>query len=192
MLLDKVKDGMKEVMETSEYLSDLMAPLKGIKSAAEGNGSEEVVALLEKQAQAREQALRSRQKANALSGSERKKQRQVIFFLESAGKELYLQEKMSGEEAFLFLKKRFDSQVEAMKAQTQKVKEQLHFLFLFVEEVFAEGNEMLVLVTELTVGAYSAKFIARFGSEDYQKYQKELMLSERQNDMIEQINNLEI
>ena len=51
---------------------------------------------------------------------------------------------------------------------------------------------MLVLVTELTVGAYSAKFIARFGSEDYQKYQKELMLTERQSDMLEEIKKLDI
>lgn len=202
MLLDKVTEGMKEVMETSDYLSDLTAPLKGIKEALEresgstaepdGGKGTDVVALLEKQAQARAQALQARQKANALSNADRKKHRQVIFFLESVGKELYLGEEKTGEEAFLFIKARFDKAVASMKEQTELVKKQLHFLFSFVEEVFAEGNEMLVLVTELTVGAYSAKFIARFGSEDYQKYQKELMLTERQSDMLEEIKNLDI
>lgn len=205
MLLDKVTDGMKDVMETSDYLSDLMAPLKALKQAVEKGGTEmeqaepeavktsaDVVLMLEKQAQARGQILRSKQKANALSNSDRKRHRQVIFFLESAGKELYLGEEKSGTEAFAVIKSKFDTEVMQMKEVTEEVKKQLHFLFAFVEEVFAEGNEMLVLVTELTVNTYAAKFIARFGSEDYQKHNQELMLTERQNDMMEQIKNLKI
>ena len=191
MLLDKVTDGMKDVMETSDYLSDLMVSLKALKQAVE-KGSTEVVLMLEKQAQARGQILRSKQKANALSNSDRRRHRQVIFFLESAGKELYLGEEKKGTEAFGVIKSKFDAEVMQMKTVTEEVKKQLHFLFAFVEEVFAEGNEMLVLVTELTVNTYAAKFITRFGSEDYQKHNQELMLTERQNDMLEQIKNMEI
>lgn len=195
MLLDKVTDGMKDVMETSDYLSDLMAPLKALKQAVEKGGIKngaDVVLMLEKQAQARGQVLRSKQKANALSNSDRKRHRQVIFFLESAGKELYLGEEKSGTEAFGGIKSKFDAEVMQMKTVTEEVKKQLHFLFAFVEEVFAEGNEMLVLVTELTVNTYAAKFVSRFGSEDYQKHNQELMLTERQNDMLEQIKSLNI
>ena len=191
MLLDKVTDGMKDVMETSDYLSDLMVPLKALKQAVE-KGSTDVVLMLEKQAQARGQILRSKQKANALSNSDRRRHRQVIFFLESTGKELYLSEEKKGTEAFGVIKSKFDAEVMQMKTVTEEVKKQLHFLFAFVEEVFAEGNEMLVLVTELTVNTYAAKFITRFGSEDYQKHNQELMLTERQNDMLEQIKNMEI
>lgn len=200
MLMDKVKEGMKDVMETSDYLSDLMAPLKALKQMVEKSSTEsgkeesgtDVVSMLEKQAQARGQILRSKQKANALSNSDRRKHRQVIFFLESAGKDLYLGEEKSGTEAFAVIKSKFDTEVMQMKAVTEDIKNQLHFLFAFVEEVFAEGNEMLVLVTELTVNSYAAKFIARFGSEDYQKHNQELMLTERQNDMLEQIRNMDI
>ena len=112
--------------------------------------------------------------------------------MESMGKELYLGEETGGADAFAKVKSKFDAEVTKMKEVTEKVKKQLHFLFAFVEEVFAEGNEMLVLVTELTVNTYAAKFIARFGSEDYQKHNQELMLTERQNDMLEQIKNLNI
>ena len=136
--------------------------------------------------------LKSMQKANTLSASDRKKYKQVIAFLESAGKGLYMGEKTSGEAAFLSIKEKFDAQVAHMKEETMKVQERLHHLFAFVSEVFEEGNEMLILVTELTVNTYSAKFIARFGSEDYQKYNKELMLSERQNDMVKAIAELEL
>ncbi|MBO4290876.1 MAG: ATPase, partial [Lachnospiraceae bacterium] len=67
---------------------------------------------------------------------------------------------------------------------------QLHHLFSFAEQAFAGGNEMLILVTELTVGKQSSAFIASFGSEDYQKHNEELMLSERQNDLKSRIAEL--
>lgn len=191
MLIDQVVSGMREVAETSDYLSELMPLLKAVRQNADG-GSEKMTAMLEKQAQGRETALKSMQKANTLSAADRKKFKQVTAFLESAAKGLYVGEKKSGEEAFSEIKEKFDAQVAHMKEETTKVQGKLHHLFMFVSEVFEEGNEMLILVTELTVNTYSTRFISRFGSEDYQKYNKELMLSERQNDMVKAIAALEL
>ena len=73
-----------------------------------------------------------------------------------------------------------------------KIKERLHYLCVFAEMVFKEGNEMLILITELTVNHYSAKFISMFGCEDYQKHNEELMLTERQNDLQAEITALEL
>ena len=60
-------------------------------------------------------------------------------------------------------------------------------MFAFVQEAFGQGNEMLVLVTELTVNNASAQFIAAFGSEDYGRHNQELMLSERRDQILAQI-----
>ena len=95
-----------------------------------------------------------------------------------------------GEAAFAFLKERYDRQVAKLRQRTEAVKEELHNLFSFAEEAFAEGNEMLILVTELTVNAAAAQFIATFGSPDYQHHNKELMLSERKEDIKSQIAEL--
>ena len=88
------------------------------------------------------------------------------------------------------MKQKFDSEVAEMKMETMAVKECLHHLFAFVEAVFADGNEMLILVTELTVNTFSARFITMFGCEDYQKHNEKLMLSERQNDIKDELNEL--
>ena len=72
------------------------------------------------------------------------------------------------------------------------MKERLHYLFVFVEDTFGSGNEMLILVTECTVQADCARFISLYGCEDYQKHNEELMLTERSDTLIEQINALEI
>jgi hypothetical protein len=55
-----------------------------------------------------------------------------------------------------------------------------------------DGNEVLVLVTELTVNAYSSRFIATYGSEDYTKHNSDLLLHERQDDIMNEINALEL
>ena len=84
-----------------------------------------------------------------------------------------------------------------MKQRTARVQQELHSLFSFAEEAFgtkdgASGNEMLILVTELTVNSYSARFIATFGSPDYKRHNEELMLTERSDDIRAQIAELDL
>ena len=79
-----------------------------------------------------------------------------------------------------------------MKQETVRVQQELHYMFAFTEEAFEQGNEMLILVTELTVNTTSAQFIASFGSPDYNRHNQDLMLSERQNDIQAQIAQLEL
>ena len=79
-----------------------------------------------------------------------------------------------------------------MKEDTSKTGKELHNLFVFVEQAFEEGNEMLILVTELTVNSWASQFIATFGSADYQRHNQELMLTERQDDIRSQIAGLQL
>lgn len=84
-----------------------------------------------------------------------------------------------------------------MKRKTAGVQQALHAMFAFAEEAFAAkdgaaGNEMLILVTELTVNSYSAQFIATFGSPDYRRHNEELMLTERSDEIRAQIEELKL
>ena len=209
MLLDKVQADMKEICDQAAFLSDLKNPLKAVKALAEGNdiagaaaapkssdiagaapgGSDiaGVAAMLEKQAEGRRKLLASLQKAGSLSEADRIRHRKVASFLEDGKKALFTGEVSDGVAAFGLLKERFDSLVARMRKDTEELKEELHHLFVFAEEAFDQGNEMLILVTELTVNAASAQFIASFGCPDYQRHNQELMLTERQDDIKAQI-----
>ena len=79
-----------------------------------------------------------------------------------------------------------------MKADNARIQSRLHNLFAFSEVAFMDGNEVIVLVTELTVNAYSARFIATYGSADYQRHNEELMLQDRQDDIMKEIDALEL
>ena len=85
-----------------------------------------------------------------------------------------------------------DAKVGEMKAEVAETKGKLHALFAFTKEAFGEENEMLILVTELTVNTDSARFIGMFVCEDYQKYNGQLRLSGRQEDLRQEIEKLDL
>ncbi len=200
MLLDRVQADMREVMEQAAFLTDLLAPMKAIKAQAAQERVEQVIARLDQLAEGRRRLLENLQTANSLSDTDRKKHLKVIRFLEESRKEFYTGDAATGEEAFGFLKDKYDDSVAKMRRETVSVQGELSALFEFVEKAFSggmdglasSGNEMLILVTELTVDNASAQFIATFGSPEYQRHNRELMLSERSDDIKAQIAQLKL
>ena len=77
-----------------------------------------------------------------------------------------------------------------MRLMSEKTGAKLHNLFEFTDKAFGDGNEMLVLVTELTAGKRSSEYLSMFNSPDYEKYNERLMLSERQNNLRKEIENV--
>ena len=191
MLLDKIQSEMRDVIETAEYLQELTASLKAVKALLAGKVESTLETLLDEQIDRKEKRLESLQRAGALSRVERRKEKRVIAFLQ-AEKKLCIAGNGGRESGFAELESRFRQQVTAMKERTVQVGERLHALFVFMEETFADGNEMLIFVTELTVNDYSARFIGMFGSEDYNRHNEELMITERRNELQEEIAALEL
>lgn len=208
MLMDKMFGEIKERMETADYLNELMPLLKVVKSLAgkvqaetEGRGQNMaeketgagiLTDMLEKQAEAKRKSMDSLRLANALSDGDKRKHRRIIRFLEQMKKELYTGDARTAEEGFQQVKEAFDAQVEEMKKAVMGTKKRLHSLFAFTERAFGEENEMLILVTDLTVNTSSARFIGMFGCEDYQKYNGKLRLSRRQEDLRQEIEKLKL
>lgn len=197
MLLDKLESEMKENLDKSDYLSDLMKLLKIIRTLydKESGGSKDISLLdsqIKTQTANRQKLISSMTNAGTLSNEDKKKHREVIRFLESVSKQLRLENPDDVPTAFGMIKSAFDTEVAQMKAENEKIQERLHNLFAFSEVAFMDGNEVLVLVTELTVNAYSSRFIGLYGSADYQKHNEDLMLHERQDDIMKEIEALDL
>lgn len=191
MLLDKLESEMKENLEESDHLTDLMKVLKAVRILCEKDADKGVQAQIIDQIANREKLMAFMANAGTLSDEDRHRHRAVIKFLETAERKLRL-EKLDGEAAFALLKADFDARVAGMKAENSRIQTRLHNLFAFSEVAFMDGNEVLVLVTELTVNAYSARFIGLYGSADYQRHNEDLMLHERQDDIMKEIEALEL
>ena len=190
MLLDRVLADMKDVMERGAYLKELLPPLKVVKAKAEGAQGEQMIPLLGELTEGKDKQLHNLQTANALSDADRRKLVKVIRFLSDCQREVAYRNFATGEEAFAYVKEKYDTEVDIMRRSTEWAKGRLEALFAFVEEAFAQGNEMLILVTELTVDNAGAQFIATFGCEPYSRHSQELMLSERSDNIKAQIAEL--
>ena len=97
-----------------------------------------------------------------------------------------------GNAAFSLVKADFDKRTKEFKKQTDTAGKQLSNVFVFCEEVFPEGQEMLILVTELTISYYGAHFISRYGCKEYFAHNKELLFYERQKEIITELESLEL
>ena len=193
MLIDRMQQDVKENIQTSDMLSELMNPLKAVKAKMEsGCSSDELLTLLEMQTEGRRKSMDSLQKAGALSARDKVKNRAIVRFLNECAKKLRVEDVTDVQTAFAKIKESFDVKVLQYKQDTADLKDRIHYLFRFVEDVFGSGNEMLILVTECTVQADCAKFISMYGCEDYQRHNEELMLTERSDQLIEQIKELSL
>lgn len=163
-----------------------MAPLKAVKAA------ENAMDMLNTQIDAREKLLQNLMKSGALSMADKRKHKRILRFLENAKSGVIKENATDSGQIFARVKAYFDAEVAAMKEKTQMCQAKLDALFVFVDKAFAEGNEMLVLVTELTVNQESSAFIATFGCDLYQKHNEQLLLSERSDKLIAEIKDLKL
>lgn len=159
--------------------------------------AEQIISRLEALEEARRKQMESLRRANSLSETDRKKSASVLRFLEEIRRELRMdgghsmEDTQSGKPAYELLKKKYNGKISEMKLKTANAQSELHALFAFIEEAFGEGNEMLILVTELTRNSASARFLGMFGSPDYARYSEGLMLAERRADILAQIEQIE-
>ena len=65
-------------------------------------------------------------------------------------------------------------------------------MFQYCEEAFLDGQELLILVTELTLSYYGTHYISRYGCQEYFKHNKELLFYERQKEIIQEIETIEL
>lgn len=88
------------------------------------------------------------------------------------------------EEQFEMVKKTYQEQITAMKEKAEEDGKNLAAVFAFVEQAFGNGTEMLLLLSELTEDVGASRFIARYGCDAYYKFSNELMVQDRQNQIL--------
>ena len=83
------------------------------------------------------------------------------------------------------------SRRELVRKASTETGEALENTFSFCEQAFGEGQELLILVTELTADSHSAHFIARYGSPGYYRHNRALLVYERQQTILRELDVLE-
>ena len=191
LILDRVGNDLRQVYFAEQILAEQLVVFKRIKMALSNTGAS-ALDVLSKERDAKKKELENAKRANTLSDDKRKITHGVIEALEEEIKAVTQAGSPSGNEAFDIIKKDFNGRKNALKKLVEKTDAELENMFSFAEEVFSEGQEMLIIVTELTKGFYSAHYISRYGCKKYFEHNKELLFYERQNEIIREIEELEL
>ena len=189
LLLDAVNVEMRACLDTGALIDLLHQSLKAIKGEFDAPAAEAQV-ILDREIHQRQRAIEVGERAGTLSAEQKQTWLQLVKTLESYKTELSLQGRPAHANQFAAIKTSFDQSVERLKQHVASTKDKLHHLFVFVETVFGEGHEMLVLVTELTVNYYGAKFISQFGCDEYFAHNQELKFYGRQQAIIAEMEAL--
>ena len=104
---------------------------------------------------------------------------QVLAVLRGWEGELRRASAAGTQEAFDLLRTQFQSLANDREKAQQAASTALEAAFDFMEQAFAESQEMVVFVTELTVNPASHAFLTENGCERYFQYNKDLLLDHR-------------
>ncbi len=92
--------------------------------------------------------------------------------------------------AFDLLRERFNERLDELDASVDAASTALDNVFKFVEEAFGEGQEMLMLVTDLSVSRAGMAFINDHGCERYFAHNQNLQFYERGSDLAARIDRI--
>lgn len=196
LLLDALQLKIRENVELEDAMRGLLKVLKQVKSdlgTLEGQiTGEEILAVLQKAEVQQQTEMEQEDQANALSSDAARAYHLTIQTLWNEAKEIRLAGITDPQKAFVQIKEHFDQKVQQMRQDSVQISKELSNLFDFVEKIFGDGNEMLVLVTDLTVNYNSAKFISQKGCKEYYKYNKKFQIYERQQEIADVMEQLQI
>ena len=189
LLLDAVTSDVKEVIEGKKVLEQLMNVLKQFRVEI-AKGKALPVEILETLKANEVQKLDKGRKAGSLSADGQARAEWLLAMLDENIDRIAAE--TDGMQAFGLLKMDFDARVKAMKQNGIEKGALLENLFLFSEEVFTNGHELLIIVTELTTIYYTARYISEYGCEKYFEHNKELLFYERQKKLMQELDGLNL
>lgn len=189
MLVNQINDAMRDTMATDSYVERLHALLAETKlqlTNSKTSLGEELHSLLEKL----QRALASDLKAGTIVGERQVTESRVVAFFEERIASIALQEE--GAHNFTAVEGAFKAEIDNLGAEVEKTKSQLDNVFAFIEDVFGEGQELTMFVTELSISPDSLSFIGEYGSDRYFKHNKDLLFHDRHKELEAKLAALDI
>lgn len=191
LLIDGATSDVKETIDYESVIRELLVVLKGIK-AISNNEKADIAKELELAINNKESYLVNGKKSQTLSIDQQHITKKVIDILKDELEEVSKSKAKTAQEQFKVVYDSYNKLNKELKNKVVASQNKLGNLFKFAEEVFDEGQEILILVTELTINYYSVQFISRYGCKEYFNHNKELLFYERQKEIIAEIKDLDI
>lgn len=179
LLVSSLTEGSRECFEWDDFVEKLFSILKFVKFAPDFSESLSDAIDMEKT------RLEKSDQGKTMEKSELRVCLRLIHTLED-----YLKEARSGAD-FEAIKIKFNEHVMQRQQMLEQWKNAYDHSFAFVEQAFGESQEMVVFITELNTSHYALWFISENGCDKYYQYNQGLLLGERQQMIMADIQNIE-
>ena len=190
LLLDGVTEHLRAVCAVESAQTLLLDALRALRQELNQPGAD-ASGLLDKQIQQQRKELAAGRRASSMSREDQLTLESVCAVLEEERAMLVKERPEDGKAAFALLKKDFDQRMAGLRKSAGDAGKKLSNLFRFCGEVFPDGQELLILVTELTLNPHCARFIGRYGCKEYYERNKELLFYERQQEIIRKMEDID-
>jgi hypothetical protein len=190
LLLDGVSNSMKDVMDTEERMKNLTVILKRLLAELKA-GKHNAKGLVNLEVQKMQESIANGKRAGTLSPEAERQVRLSMEWLEELQKGFGTDDSSGSAADDKLIRKCFEEKIADLTKVAKTAGDRLTNMFKFCEKVFGNDQEILILVTELTMNHHAARFISRFGNESYFTHNKELLFYERQKGMIAQLEKIE-
>lgn len=191
LLLDAILGELRAVVEAELLVKELLGLTETMKIDL-ARTTARPAEVFEKQIRRQRQMLENGREFGGMSEEKQRVTHQVACALEEQNVLFMKSGAADRESAIRMLRADSDERVAAAKERAKTAGDKLANLFKFAEEVWGDGQEILILVTELTISYYGARFISQHGSKEYFEHNKELLFYERQKEIIEKMEGLEL
>ena len=178
LLADTLKQEAGDILGVHRMLMQIRPGLSSVASAEQKEVAEKLSVLLNAAAD----VLAKKSRAGSLSAAEKTHNKRIIKFYTDAKKRVN-----NGEN----IKDIYNEKIVAHKNDVERELARIDNLFEGMDRLFgADSNEMLVLVTEMTLNQDMAEFFSEFSSPAYEKYNSVLKVGDRASNLRKEIKDL--
>ena len=174
LLIDNIGAAAHEVFIMEATQRDLQEALKDVKADLSKQYTDPS-GLLEKQIRQRQDRLQKGKSAKSLSNDQQATFHEAVNMLEEMRKAVQKNRPSGNTEAFKIMADMYNARIKELKKHADACRDSMTNAFAFCENVFKDGQVLLIFVTELTVNYYTAQFISRYGCEAYFRHNKGLL-----------------
>ena len=190
LLLDAITEAVQDVLSQEDMMILLMNTIRGMKNDLGKLTGDRAAALLMKKAEKIEKETKERKATGVLAEATVLANVRAAETLTKIAQRIQKEQPTTGMDAFGLMKEDFDAENATLKKIAQSTRSKLENMFTFCEKVFPDGQELLILVTELTLRPTAARFIGRYGCDGYFRNNKNLLFYERKTEIMQQIRDL--
>jgi hypothetical protein len=190
LIFDALCGETRKVAACEDELTVLMNMIKEHKEGIIDGSSDDATALLRTNAEDLKSEAAKGKNSGALSSDAIKAKISASKTLSDMADRIELAASSKGQDAFDVIKRVFDGKKDILQKNSEKAKDHMNNALGFCEKAFGLGQEIVLLVTEMTAENSCARFISRYGCEQYYRFNKDLLFNERQTELLREIDEI--